>query len=221
MSHPLVAAVWEQLGRRDLANILREIIGEHAAEIAVSQIHDGTQAAKVESLTRSVFWIRAIFDLQRTYLQGLRSIHDRQSSFLHYLLPSDVILSAVMYLVHVKTSLFPCTATTAQDLMRHRHFLVHTLLAGIRLLLLRGENLSPDAKFNMERAIRSAWQDPDLSGMERYLVSDLLPKAINSIGSPELCRSQSPLAMGKPGTPAFVSGMVGVDSAQKTWGVIS
>ncbi|KAK1142690.1 hypothetical protein N8T08_007495 [Aspergillus melleus] len=207
MSHPLVAAVWEQLGRRDLASILREIIGEHAAAIAVSQIQDGTQASKVESLTRSVFWIRAIFDLQRTYLQGLRSVHDGQSNFLHYLLPSDVILSAVMYLVQVKTSLFPCTSTTAPDLVRSRHFLAHTLLAGIRLLLLRGENMSPDAKFNMERVIRSAWRDPDLSGMERYLVSDLLPKAINSIGSPELCRSQTPLAMGKSGSPAFVSGM--------------
>lgn len=213
MSHPLVAAVWEQLGRRDLANILREIIGEHAAEIAVSQIQDGTQASKVESLTRSVFWIRAIFDLQRTYMQGLRSIHDGQSSFLHYLLPSDVILSAVMYLVQVKTSLFPCSTTTAPDLVRYRHFLAHTLLAGIRLLLLRGENLSPDAKFNMERVIRSAWQDPDLSSVERYLVSDLLPKAINSIGSPELCRSQSPVAMGKAGSPAFVSGMVSCDCA--------
>ncbi|THC96500.1 hypothetical protein EYZ11_003999 [Aspergillus tanneri] len=207
MSHPLVAAVWEQLGRRDLANLLREIIGEHAADIAVSQIQDGAQPAKTEALTQSVFWIRAIFDLQRTYLQGLRSIHGGHSSFLHYLLPSEVVLSAVMYLVQVKTSLFPCTTPTAPEVVRYRHFLVHTLLAGIRLLLLRGENLSPDVKFNMERVIRSAWQDPDLSSVERYLVSDLLPKAISSIGSPELCRSQSPSTLGKAQSAAFVSGM--------------
>ncbi|PKY08068.1 hypothetical protein P168DRAFT_323258 [Aspergillus campestris IBT 28561] len=177
MSHPLVAAVWEQLGRRDLANILREIIGQHAVDIAVLQAQDD-QASKIEPLTRSVFWIKTIFDAQRTRLQELVTTHDvPTSNHSPYLLPSDAIFSTLMYLVQVKSKLFPCNKPVAPGLMCYRHFIAHTLLAGIRLLVLRGDDISAEDKFNLERAMAAAWQHPDLTSAELFLINDLLPRA--------------------------------------------
>jgi hypothetical protein len=182
MSHPLVAAVWEQLRRRDITNILREIIGEHATELAIFQAEDASDA-KVEHLMRSVFWIKAIFDLQRAYLQGLTNFDDGNQCSPPYQLPSEVVFSTLMYLVQVKPKLFPCDKPANPELVRYRQSLALALLAGARLLLLRGESIYYEMKFNLERAIRSAWQDPELPSAERFLVNNLLPKVIDSIES--------------------------------------
>ncbi|OOF96725.1 hypothetical protein ASPCADRAFT_206900 [Aspergillus carbonarius ITEM 5010] len=205
MSHPLVAAVWEQLGRRDLANILREIIGEHALDIALYQ---QDAQAPVEPLIRSVFWIKTIFDAQRTYLQGLSSVHDCHPYFLPYLLPSESVFSALMYLVKIKLELFPCPKSTDGDLIRYRLLIAHTLLVGIRVLLLRGETIDTDRKYKLERAMRAAWRNPDLSNVERFLITDFLPKAIARIGSSDLSATQAFLLdSGKPYLPPFATGL--------------
>ncbi|EHA21878.1 hypothetical protein ASPNIDRAFT_41197 [Aspergillus niger ATCC 1015] len=211
MSHPLVAAVWEQLGRRDLAHILREIIGEHALDIALYQ---QDAKASVEPLTRSVFWIKTIFDAQRTYLQGLSHVRDCHPYFLPYLLPTETIFSALMYLVKVKVELFPSHKTTDGDFIRYRLLIAHTLLTGIRVLLLRGEAIDTDRKFQFERAMRAAWRNPDLSNVERFLISDFLPKALTSIGSPDLSTSQAFLLdCGKPYLPPFATGLYPLSGA--------
>ncbi|RAH83668.1 hypothetical protein BO86DRAFT_31517 [Aspergillus japonicus CBS 114.51] len=215
MSHPLVAAVWEQLGRRDLANILREIIGEHVLDIAVSQ-PDG-QSASIEPLTRTVFWIKTIFDAQRTYLQGLASVHECHPYFLPYLLPSETVFSTLMYLLKVKLELFPCNRPTDPELVGYRHLIAHTLLAGTRVLLLRGESINTDKKFRFEKAMRAAWRNSDLSNVERFLISDLLPKAIDSIGSTELSATQTlTIDRGKPYLPSFAAGLYPVSGAPET-----
>ncbi|PWY92669.1 hypothetical protein BO70DRAFT_384138 [Aspergillus heteromorphus CBS 117.55] len=214
MSHPLVAAVWEQLGRRDLANILREIIGGHALDIALFQ---QDAQASVEPLTRAVFWIKTIFDAQRTYLQGVGSARDCHPYFSPYLLPSETVFSALMYLLKVKVELFPCSKSTDGDLIRYRLLIAHTVLAGIRVLLLRGEPISTDQKFKLERALRAAWRNPDLSNVERFLISDLLPKAIARIGSSDLSTSQAFLLdCAKPYIPPFATGLYPISGAPET-----
>lgn len=208
MSHPLVAAVWEQLGRADIANILREIIGDHAAQLAVSQVQNGL-VADIESLVRMVFWIKAIFDLQRTYLQGLTSVRDCQPSLLPYLLPSEMIYSTLMYLIRVKAQLLPMTASTVRDRTQYRYYLAEALLAGVRLLLLRGESLHSEMKSNLDRAMKTAWQHPGLSRVESYLINVVLPRAISDIGC-----ADSPTDKGFSGTsrrfalPSYVVGLV-------------
>ncbi|KAE8350718.1 hypothetical protein BDV28DRAFT_138608 [Aspergillus coremiiformis] len=177
MSHPLVAAVWEQLRRRDITNILREIIGEHATEVAIFQAEQSSDA-RIEHLMHAVFWIKAIFDLHRACLQGLTNFDGGS-----YLLPPEMIFSTLMYLVQVKPKLFPCDKPTNPELVKYRHVLALVLLAGARLLPLRGESISHDLKFNLERAIRAAWQDSELPRAERFMVSVLLPQVIGSIGS--------------------------------------
>ncbi|KAK9563790.1 hypothetical protein V6000_003982 [Aspergillus fumigatus] len=215
MSHPLVAAVWEQLGRRDVGNILREIIGEHAAELAVFQMQD--DASRIEPLIRPVLWIKAIFDLQRAYLQGLTNVHDCHPYFLPYLLPSEAVFSTLMYLIRVKSDLFPSNTPAPPDLARHRHFIAQVLLGGVRLLLLRGDAIPPDLRFNLERAMRAAWHHPDLSSAESYLIMDLLPRAIDQIGSPELAKKQSALLISNnTSLPSFASGLYPFSIAPET-----
>ncbi|KAL2815497.1 hypothetical protein BJX63DRAFT_389673 [Aspergillus granulosus] len=216
MSHQLVAAVWEQLGRRDLENILHEIIGEHAASVAVHAGQHG-HASDMESLTRSVLWIQTLFNLQRTYLQGLATMRDSHPYFVPYLISSDMVFSTLMYLTKAKSDLFPCTKATPPDLLRYRHLMAHTFLVGIRLLILRGEALDSELKFRLERAMRSAWEHPDLSNSERFLINDLLPRAINNIGSPNLFRNQqSLLKSSKSHLPVFISGIYPFPGAPDT-----
>lgn len=136
MSHPLVAAVWEQLSRYDVANILREIVGEHAAELAVLQVQRGL-VSNIELLTRMVFWVKAIFDLQRTYLQGVSGVADCNPYVVPYLLSSDMVYSTLMYLVRLKTELFPSSTATIREFAQYRYFLAQTLLAGVRVLLFK------------------------------------------------------------------------------------
>ncbi|KAL4879619.1 hypothetical protein BJY04DRAFT_228980 [Aspergillus karnatakaensis] len=218
MSHSLVAAVWEQLGRRDLDNILHEIIGEHAASLAVcaGNLHDGN-GADMESLTQPVIWIQTLFNVQRTYLQGLASIHDCHPYYVPYLISSNIIYSTLLYLAKVKTELFPCTKPTAQEFLRYRYVFSHTFLVGIRLLILRGDVMNSEKKFRLERAMRSAWEHPDLSKSESFLINDLLPKAIASIGSQELVLAhQSLLRYSKSYLPVFASGIYPFPGAPET-----
>lgn len=208
MSHPLVAAVWEQLGRHDVANILREIMGEHAAELAVLQVRSGL-VSSIEPVTRMVFWVKAIFDLQRTYLQGVAGVADCHPYVVPYLLSSEMVYSTLMYLVRVKSELFPSTTATILEFAQYRYFLAQTLLAGVRVLLLRGEGLLDEMKGNLEHAIRVAWNHPGLSNAEQYLVNNLLPGAIGRIGSSEVQdTTPSGPTSRAPILPAFVSGLV-------------
>ncbi|KAL4938002.1 hypothetical protein BDV06DRAFT_215452 [Aspergillus oleicola] len=216
MSHPLVAAVWEQLGRRDLENILHEIVGEHAASLAVSTAHHG-HTLDIESLTQSVIWIQTLFNVQRTYLQGLATSRDCHPYFVPYLISSNIIYSAVMYLTKVKTDLFPCSKPTPTESLRYRQAIGHTLLVGIRILMLRGESMNSETKFRLERAMRSAWEHPDLSMSESFLINDLLPKAIASIGSEDLFHAQQKLLKSsKAYIPVFSSGVYPFPGAPDT-----
>lgn len=208
MSHPLVAAVWEQLGRTDIGNILREIIGDHAAQLAVSQVQNGL-VADIEPLVRMVFWIKAIFDLQRSYLQGLTSVRECPPTLLPYLLPSETIYSTLMYLIRIKAELLPMMAAGVRDRAQYRYFLAEAVLAGVRLLLLRGGCIHAEMRSNLERAMKIAWQHPGLANEESYLVNVLLPRAIGDIGCADVSNGQSPLAAcGRHSLPSFNSGLV-------------
>ncbi|KAL4755549.1 hypothetical protein BDW72DRAFT_164041 [Aspergillus terricola var. indicus] len=220
MSHPLAAAVWEQLSRRDLENIIHEIIGEHAASLATSLAlsagHHGHDP-DMEYLTQSVLWIQTLFNMQRTYLQGLATSQDCHPYFAPYLVSSEVIFSTLIYLTKVKIDLFPCAKPTASESLRYRQLIGHTFLVGIRLLVLRGEPMNSETKFRLERAMRSAWEHPDLSKSESFLINDLLPKAIASIGSTDLFHAQqSLLRSSKAYIPVFSSGIYPFPGAPDT-----
>ncbi|KAL4901396.1 hypothetical protein BDW74DRAFT_187782 [Aspergillus multicolor] len=171
----------------------------------------------MESLTQSVLWMQTLFNVQRTYLQGLATSQDCHPYFAPYLISSDIIYSTLMYLTKVKMDLFPCSKPTATDSLRYRQLIGQTFLVGIRLLVLRGEPMSSETKFRLERAMRSAWEHPDLSKSESFLINDLLPKAIANIGSTDLFHAQQTLLKSsKAYVPIFSSGIYPFPGAPDT-----
>jgi hypothetical protein len=213
MSHQLVAAVWEQLGRHDVANIVREIVGQHAIDLAL-QWQDGL-SNNTEQLIHAVCWIKVIFDLQRTYLQGCAGVANCDPYVVRYLIPPDLIFSTMMYLIQVKSKLFPSTAATIPAYSKHRYFIAKTLLSGIRVLLLRNESLPVENKYNLERAIRAAWKgQSDLSPPERQLLAEVLQEAIdriptaNQADGPQSDRQLWLNFLDRAAIPSFMTGLV-------------
>lgn len=94
------------------------------------------------------------------------------------------------------------TAAAVKDRGQYRYYMAETLLAGVRLLLLRGDGLHADMKSNLERAMKMAWQHPGLSSSEEYLVKVVLPRAVAEIGSTNVATAH-PL-------PSYVAGLVSI-----------
>lgn len=213
MSHQLVAAVWDLLeGRHDVANILREVVGQHVTDLAMLQLQEDL-IAHIEPLMRIVAWIKTIFDLQRSYLQATTGADELHPYLAACLIPSDLVFSTLMYLIQVKSRLFPSGTMTIREFSKHRYFIAQTLLSGLRLLLLRNECLSAEKKHNMERAINSVWQHPRLSPVEQFVVSELIPEAIDALRSSEPPGSHyaSP-DQHSSSIPTFTAGLVSLET---------
>lgn len=218
MSHQVLAAVWDQLGRRDVSNVLREIIGQHASELALLQLEED-RIASISPLMRAVTWIKAIFDLQRTYLQGTQDQDGWDPYLTPYLLPSNLIYSTLLYLVNVKTRLFPHPSTAIREFSKHRFYIAQTLLSGVRVILLRQDRLSAEKKYNFERALGAAWQHGRLTEVEAYLVYELLPEALDQIPSSDSADEHVliPEAISAH-IPSFMSGLVGAPPFSFSYG---
>ncbi|KAF2463644.1 uncharacterized protein BDR25DRAFT_319849 [Lindgomyces ingoldianus] len=65
--------------------------------------------------------------------------------------------------------------------MRPRHILAQTLLSGLRLLLLRKENIAAHDKRRLQVSINTAWQHDRLHGVDRFVVSDLFAAILDSV----------------------------------------
>lgn len=178
--HRNLAEVWQHLeGRHDLANILREIIGQHSVETTLQE--DVTRSTG-ESV-RTVIWIKTIFDLQRCYFSGnATGVAECPPYVLSCLLPPELLFSSILYLINIKTRLFSShTTLMTREFTRPRHILAQTILSGLRLLLLRKESLATNDKRRLQNAINMAWQDDRLLGVERFIVSDLFAGILDSI----------------------------------------
>ncbi|KAF2180176.1 hypothetical protein K469DRAFT_639939 [Zopfia rhizophila CBS 207.26] len=181
--HKSLADVWQHLqGRHDVSNILREIIGQHAVD---STLQDDASQSTEESI-RTVIWIKTIFDLQRCYLSGnATGISDCPPYVLSCLLPSELLFSSILYLVNVKSRLFPSQTTLmTREFTRPRHILAQTLLSGLRLLLLKKDSVAAHDKRRLQAAINTAWQHNRLHGVERFIVSDVFAAILDSLNEP-------------------------------------
>ena len=119
-----------------------------------------------------------------------------------------------MYLIRVKAELMPMTTVTVRDHAQYRYSLAETVLAGVRLLLLRRGGLNGEMKSNLERAMKTAWQHPGLSSAESYLIKVLLLNAIKDIGCVDCSNdSGSSVDSGRPSLPTYASGLVGALSS--------
>jgi hypothetical protein len=171
--HINLAQVWQHLqGRHDVSNILREIIGELALQY--EEIHD---------FVRKIIWIKTIFDLQRTYLSGnVAGLAECPPYVLSCVLPSELLLSTILYLVNAKERLFSSQTTLmTREFTRPRHILSQTLLSGLRLLLLRKEDIAARDKRRLQSAINAAWQHDRLHGVEKFVVSELFAGTLDML----------------------------------------
>jgi hypothetical protein len=180
LQHRHLAQVWITLqGRQDISGILREIVGQHSIDSSLQD--DDSRSA--ESGIQNVLWIKTIFDLQRCYLSGIANgVAECPPYVLSCLLPSELLLSTILYLVNVKTRLFPSQTTLmTREFTRPRHILAQTILSGLRLLLLRKENVTVQVKRRLQAAINAAWQHDRIHGVERFIVSELYTQTLDMI----------------------------------------
>ncbi|KAF2274287.1 uncharacterized protein EI97DRAFT_435373 [Westerdykella ornata] len=182
LHHNKLAQVWISLqGRHDIAGILREIIGQQSIDSALND----NDAADSESSIEAVIWIKTIFDLQRCYLSGIANGAAECPPYVFsYLLPPELLLSSILYLVNLKTRLFPSQTTLiTKEFTRPRQILAQTILSGLRLLLLKKEHVAPHGKRRLQKSINSAWQNDRLHGVERFIVSDLFAQILDSLAT--------------------------------------
>jgi hypothetical protein len=180
--HRTLAEVWTKLqGRHDIASLLRELIGQHSIDSALG---DDVSSGAISSI-QTIIWIKTIFDLQRCYLSGLTNgVAECPPYMLPSLLPSELLLSSILYLVSVKTRLFPSQTTLiTKEFTRPRHILAQTILSGLRLLLQRKETVADSDKWRLQKSINAAWQHDRLHGVEGFIVSDLFAHVLDAISA--------------------------------------
>lgn len=180
VQHRNLAEIWTTLeGRHDIANILREIIGQHSIDSTLQ----GDESGSAASCIQKIIWIKTIFDLQRCYLSGLQGgVAECPPYVSSCLLPSELLLSTLLYLVNVKTRLFPSQTTLmTREFIRPRHILAQTILSGLRLVLLRKETVAAHDTRRLQSAINAAWQNDRLHGVERFIVLELYAEVLNFV----------------------------------------
>jgi hypothetical protein len=204
LQHRNLAQVWEHLqGRHDIANLLREIVGQHAIAS-----HD-TESRSIEESIRTIGWIKIVFDFQRCYLSGIATgVADCPPYVLSCLLPPDLLFSTILYLISIKTSLFSSQTTLmTREFTRPRYILAQTILSGLRLLLLQKEGINANDQRRLQNAINQAWREDRLHGVERFIVCELFAEILNALSEPS---RENPYARewANAKLPAYAAGLV-------------
>ncbi|KAJ4347895.1 uncharacterized protein N0V89_009267 [Didymosphaeria variabile] len=213
LQHRNLAQVWEHLqGRHDIANLLREIVGQHSIAS-----HD-TESRSIEESIRTIGWIKIVFDAQRCYLSGIATgVAECPPYVLSCLLPPDLLFSTILYLINVKTSLFSSQTTLmTREFTRPRHILAQTILSGLRLLLLRKEGINANDKRRLQNAINQAWREDRLHGVERFIVAELFAEILNALNEPS---RENPYARewANAKLPTYAAGLYPLDIRVETF----
>jgi hypothetical protein len=206
MAHRMIAAIWERLqNRTDAPNILQEIIGQHALELLD---HSEYSVPAITNALQPVLWIKIIFDLQRAYLQATAGVID---CIVPGLLSSELIYSTLMYLLHIKPKLFPDRGPKLAPKWIAEHMIMaHTLLSGIRLLLLRKEPIATERLRRLEETLAAVWSGQSHSPECEFIVHGLFPEALDTESPTEnQAGSDYAAVLRAVGIPTFVEGLVG------------
>lgn len=174
MSHQHLAAVWSALQLRpDIDHILRELIGRHTLDVSLC----GTDGQRLRTVSfQYVVSIKAIFDLQRTYLQSSNPKFESRSALLQH----DLLFLAIMHLLGVKAESF----SYRRDLPDHRKycsFLAQVLLSGLRTLLLQRQCLSPEEHRMLLDRFDEVWKDEQLDSVDHFVIKWLCRQIIQEL----------------------------------------
>jgi hypothetical protein len=202
--HSNLATVWEHLlGRNDLPEVLREIIGQHALQCTFIE----HKAHPHHRTHEAIVWIKIILDLQRCYLSGHRTgAAEIPSHMSAYLLPPDLLLSSVLYLISAKSRL-----TSSEDaLMNHEPIiLLQAIMSGLRLLLWQKQCISPREKMLLQTAIAEAWKDDRMREVESCIVQQVFPALLNVMQDPDHVDAYR-IERENTGLPTYASGLVSI-----------
>lgn len=212
--HQLVAEIWKQLQeRRDVPNILREVLGQHVYDCACLQLADKS-VDSIEQCMRTVVWIKCIFDLQRSYLQATHGIHDSPPEISQWLLPVDTVFTVLIQLVSVKCRLFPSVDKTPKPFLKHRIFLFQSLLSGLRLLLLllQSEDFERERLITLRQTIENAWNGSTFTETEAFWLLELFPNTTEAAQNPYgAWMAQETIDWEYMGVPKYKEGLVSSD----------
>jgi hypothetical protein len=212
--HNDLASVWEHiLHRNDIPVVLREIIGQHALQSASQE--DQTHTDK--GVHETVIWIRVIYDLQRCYLSGYTiGTSDIPPQIVFCLLPTDPLLSSLLYLVSIKSRAFSSQTTLmTKEYVRQRLILAQTILSGLRLLLCHKYSLNGKQKSRLQSAINGAWKDDSLRGAECCIVQLVFAAMMDVMTEPDHVDAYR-LERESARLPMFLTGLVGFLHRRKT-----
>jgi len=180
-----VSGVWAELqDRNDIAIILREIIGRHAL---YDVFHEDEGQTSHETGYQTIIWIKIIYDLQGCYLSGITAGMLNPSQTLE----RELLFSSILYLISAKLRTFPSQTTLIGDhgdALAHdigRLILAQTVLSGLRLLLLRKDQIPPNQIRSLQAALNQGWRDDHLRGVERCIVQQIFAAILDIIHEPD------------------------------------
>lgn len=174
MSHQHLAGVWSALQLRpDIDHILRELIGRHALDASLCST-DGHRLRNVSF--QYLVSLKAIFDLQRTYLQSSNPTFESRSALLQH----DLLFRAIMHLLEVKVGSF----SYQRDLPDHGKycsFVAQVLLSGLRALLLQKHSLSSEDHKKLINRFDEVWKDEHLESVDHFVIKWLCRQIIQEL----------------------------------------
>lgn len=174
MSHQHSASVWSVLQlRTDIDQILRELIGRHSLDVSLC----GTDGHRFRAVSfRYLVSLKAIFDLQRTYLQSSNPTFESRSALLQH----DLLFLAIMHLLGVKADSFS-SQRGLPDHGKYCSFLAQVLLSGLRALLLRRQCLSSEEHEMLINRFDEVWKDEQLESVDHFIIKWLCRQIIQEL----------------------------------------
>ncbi|KIW07107.1 hypothetical protein, variant [Verruconis gallopava] len=200
-SHSLLGCLWFELEEEGdgTANILREILGQHTIELLTL---DHSSPADVQHALRPVYWIKALFDLQRAYAQATAFPN------IPGILPFDLICATVLHLLNVHVRIFPGPRLKPEH-SGQRLLITHAILSGFRLLTLLNERLDFQRVQHLQKALQQISSQPEnLSGIEQFIFTTLMPSALAVQPNSEVQSGTAySLNLRQLGLPTFAEGL--------------
>lgn len=181
--HRNLAAVWKRLlGRYDISATICEITGQN---LLLNLLRNDEQHS--QELLGTTIWIKTIFDLERCYLSGTTTgVSECSPNVSPCLLPQELLLSSILYLIDTKTRLFPAQDQLIdEELVQSRLILAQAVLSGLRLLILRKQCLPEHHLRRLQVAIENAWKYDRVEGVERLVTQQIFPLIFRSLHDPE------------------------------------
>src|SRR4051812_12430499 len=103
MSYPALGRIWALLNtRRDVGNIVKELIGQHALESSELEGEENQDELLNVSFKYAIY-VKVFFDLQRVYL----GCSEPSQQSLSHLLPLRQLYLLITWLLRLKSRLFP------------------------------------------------------------------------------------------------------------------